>query len=100
MKRAIRPVLLTISLAAISGLFATVPQAQGKDNVKAKQIIAEILAAHENGAQIQYLTKTFGSFSIERAYEIQAAVAKGLSKRLGNVSGYKVAYASKAAARK
>jgi len=72
-------------------------QAFGRDSTRVDQMITEILAACENQTQIQYLTKTYGSFSIERAYEIQAAVAKGLSKRLGNVSGYKVAYASKAA---
>ena len=98
MRRAGRPFLLTVSLLAISGLFvaAVQPQANG-ENSKAEKIVAEILAAHENGTQIQYLTKTYGSFSIERAYEIQAAVAKDLSNRLGSVSGYKVAYASKAA---
>jgi len=99
MRRARRSFLLTISLVAISGLFvmAVQPQAHGKDDIEAERMVAEILAAHENQTQIQYLTKTYGSFSIERAYEIQAVVAQGLSKRLGGVSGYKVAYASKAA---
>lgn len=34
---------------------------------------------------------------MERAYQIQAVLAKELSKELGPVAGYKVAYASKAA---
>ena len=97
MRRARMPALLTVSLVAISGLFVVAVQPQANGGAKAEQMVAEILAAHENGAQIQYLTKTYGSFSIERAYEIQTAVAKGMSKRLGSVSGYKVAYASKAA---
>jgi 2-keto-4-pentenoate hydratase len=90
---------LTISLVVLSGLLVAGAdrRAYGKDNIKVEQMIAEILAAGENQTQIQYLTKTYGSFSIERAYEIQAVLTKGLSKRLGDVSGYKVAYASKAA---
>jgi 2-keto-4-pentenoate hydratase len=84
---------------ALSGLFVAGAdrQAYGRDDVKVEQMVAEILAAHESQTQIQHLTKTYGSFSIERAYEIQTVLAKGLSKRLGDVSGYKVAYASKAA---
>ncbi|MHC4145460.1 MAG: hypothetical protein ACYSUD_11855, partial [Planctomycetota bacterium] len=71
--------------------------AYGRDGLKVDEMVEEILAAHENQTQIQYLTKTYGSFSIERAYQIQAVLAKGLSRKLGDVSGYKVAYASKAA---
>ncbi len=99
MRRVRKPILLTISLVALSGLLVAGVdrQAYGGDDIKAEQMIAEILAAHENQTQIQHLTKTYGSFSIERAYEIQAVLAKGLSKRLGDVSGYKVAYASRAA---
>jgi len=99
MRRKRKPFFLTISLVAMSGLLAvgTDRQAYGADDAKVEQMVAEILAACENQTQIQYLTKTHGSFSIERAYEIQAVLAKGLSKRLGNLSGYKVAYASKAA---
>lgn len=73
--------------------------ALGKGDIKAEQIVSEILAAHENQTQIRYPTKTYGSFSIEQAYEIQALLARGLSKKLGDVSGYKVAFASEAAQR-
>jgi len=99
MRRVRKPIFLTISLVVLSGLLVAGAdrRAYGKDNIKVEQMIAEILAAGENQTQIQYLTKTYGSFSIERAYEIQAVLTKGLSKRLGDVSGYKVAYASKAA---
>ncbi len=99
MRRVRKPIFLTISLVVLSGLLVAGADRQGygKDNIKVEQMIAEILAAGENQTQIQYLTKTYGSFSIERAYEIQAVLTKGLSKRLGDVSGYKVAYASKAA---
>ncbi len=99
MRRVRKPIFLTISLVVLSGLLVAGAdrRAYGKDNIKVEQMIAEILAAGENQTQIQYLTKTYGSFSIERAYEIQAVLTKGLSKRLGDVSGYKVAYASRAA---
>ena len=99
MRRVRRSTFLTVFLVVLSGLFVAGAgrQAYGADDVKAEQMVAEILAAGENQTQIQYLTKTYGSFSIDRAYEIQAILAKGLSKRLGDVSGYKVAYASRAA---
>ena len=99
MRRVREPIFLTISLVTLSGLLVAGAdrRAYGKDNIKVEQMIAEILAAGENQTQIQYLTKTYGSFSIERAYEIQAVLTRGLSKRLGSVSGYKVAYASRAA---
>lgn len=99
MRRVRKSIFLTVSLVVLSGLLVVGAdrQAYGGDDVKADRMVAEILAAGENQTQIQYLTKTYGSFSIERAYEIQAILTKGLSKRLGDVSGYKVAYASRAA---
>ncbi len=99
MRQVRKPIFLTVSLVVLSGLLVAGVdrQAYGADDAKVGRMVAEILAACENQTQIQYLTKTYGSFSIERAYEIQAAMAKGLSKRLGDVSGYKVAYASRAA---
>ena len=99
MRQARKSIFLIISLAALSGLLvaAVGRQAYGKDSLKVEQMIEQILAAHESRTQIPYLTKTYGSFSIERAYEIQAVLAKELSKNLGSVTGYKIAYASKAA---
>jgi len=99
MRQTRKSIFLIVSLAAVSSLLvAAVGQhARGKDRSKANKMVKEMLAAREIQTQIQYLTKTYGSFSIEQAYQIQAALAKGLSKRLGSVVGYKVAYASKAA---
>jgi len=99
MKQTRKSVLGVVCLAALCSLFAVTagPPARGKDNGTAERIVAEILAAHAGRTQIQYLTRTYGSFSIQRAYEIQALLAEELSKKLGDVSGYKVAYASKAA---
>ncbi len=88
-----------VSLAALCSFFAAAagPSVYGGNDDKAERMVAEILGAHVNQTQIQCLTETYGPFSIERAYQIQDLVAEELSKRLGAVSGYKVAYASKAA---
>lgn len=43
------------------------------------------------------LTAKFGSFPTAQAYDIQAELARRLSRTLGPVVGYKVGYASKAA---
>ncbi|MHC4496888.1 MAG: 2-keto-4-pentenoate hydratase [Planctomycetota bacterium] len=98
MRHARKLIFPVISLVVLSDfLVAAGRPAYGRDGLKVDEMVEEILAAHENQTQIQYLTKTYGSFSIERAYQIQAVLAKGLSRKLGDVSGYKVAYASKAA---
>jgi len=91
--------LRAFHLAALSSLLvlAAGRYGHGADSAKAERMVAEILAAQESRTQIQLLTKTYGSFSIERAYGIQSVLAKRLSEKLGDVSGYKVAYASKAA---
>ncbi|UCF15650.1 MAG: fumarylacetoacetate hydrolase family protein [Phycisphaerales bacterium] len=98
--RRVRKSFFTIVLLTAMGSLSVVaagPLARSNDDAKAERMVAEILGAHASQTQIQYLTKTYGSFSIERAYEIQALLAEGLSKKLGSVSGYKVAYASRAA---
>jgi len=89
----------TIFLMALSSLLATAveQQARSKDSLKIDDMVREMLAARERQTQIQFLTKTYGWFSIEQAYQIQAALTKGLCKKLGSVAGYKVAFASKAA---
>ncbi len=61
------------------------------------RMVEDMIAARHARRQIQYPTKTYGAFSIERAYQIQAELSEGLSEELGPVVGYKVAYASKAA---
>ena len=76
--------------------------ASGCQRVLSKQIdsdemIKEMLTARKTQTQIPYLTNKYGSFSIKKAYVIQADLAQELSKELGSVVGYKVAYASKAA---
>ena len=63
----------------------------------ADKMIDDMIAARHARKQIEYPTKTYGAFDIERAYQIQAELAEELSEELGPVVGYKVAYASKAA---
>jgi 2-keto-4-pentenoate hydratase len=62
-----------------------------------KKMIEQILAGRKSQTQIPSLTKTYGPFNIKRAYQIQRNLARQLSKELGPVAGYKVAYASEAA---
>ncbi|UCE48189.1 MAG: hypothetical protein JSW47_21640, partial [Phycisphaerales bacterium] len=80
MRRARKSFFTIVSLTAMGSLsvVAAGPLARGNDNAKAERMVAEILGAHASQTQIQYLTKTYGSFSIERAYEIQALLAEGL----------------------
>lgn len=68
-----------------------------KDNVDVGKMVKEMLTGRETQTPIPCLTQTYGSFSMDKAYQIQATLAKKLSKKLGPVVGYKVAYASKAA---
>jgi len=72
-------------------------QVQASDNVDVDKMIEEMLAGRKTQTQIPSLTQTYGSFSMDKAYQIQALLTKKLSKELGPVIGYKVAYASKAA---
>jgi len=68
-----------------------------KKDAKTNSMVKEMVAAREGQRQIEYLTKTYGGFGIDEAYRIQGALANEVSKELGPVVGYKVAYASKAA---
>ncbi|MFH1716315.1 MAG: fumarylacetoacetate hydrolase family protein [Planctomycetota bacterium] len=94
-KSAILPVICVVVVGFL--VAAAGQMAAGRDSAKVDKMIRQMLAARENQEQIAYLTATYGSFSMAEAYEIQAALAKRLSRTLGDVAGYKVAYASKAA---
>ena len=60
-------------------------------------MLEQMLAARERQIQITPLSHNFGSFSMETAYYIQTVLAREVAKTAGPVTGYKVAYASKAA---
>lgn len=84
--------IVLIEVLVVSGCGSTWATAASTD-----KMVEEMLAARHARRQIQYPTKTYGTFSIERAYRIQQELAEELSEELGPVVGYKVAYASKAA---
>lgn len=92
---------LVVSVIAIAVLFATLVTsgcgAGWAGEANADKMAEEMIAARHARRQIEYPTKTYGAFSIEKAYRIQTELAEQLSEELGPVVGYKVAYASKAA---
>jgi hypothetical protein len=98
MRHVKRPVFSRISVVILTAvLVMTGGQVACGEKIDTSKIVKEMLAARQARTQIPYPTKMYGSFSIERAYQIQAELAKELSKELGPVVGYKAAYASKAA---
>ena len=81
----------------ISGLFVMGrPQAWAQRSPK-NTMLEQMLTARERQVQITPLSHTFGAFSMEAAYYIQDSLAHQVAKTAGPVTGYKVAYASKAA---
>ena len=60
-------------------------------------MLKKMLNARERQIQITPLSHTSGTFSMEAAYYIQNSLAREVAKTAGPVTGYKVAYASKAA---
>ncbi|MFQ6034571.1 MAG: 2-keto-4-pentenoate hydratase [Sedimentisphaerales bacterium] len=95
--RIFAPFRVSVMVLATILAVATAHQAFAKDSVDVGKMVKEMLTGRKMQTQIPYLTQTYGSFSMDKAYQIQATLAKKLSKRLGPVVGYKVAYASKAA---
>lgn len=65
--------------------------------IDTKKMVKEMLAGRKTQTQISSLTKTYGTFNIKRAYQIQSNLANELTEELGPIAGYKVAYASEAA---
>ena len=60
-------------------------------------MLEQMLSARDRQIQLTPLSHTFGDFSMETAYYIQTVLAREVTKTAGPVTGYKVAYASKAA---
>jgi 2-keto-4-pentenoate hydratase len=80
----------------VSGLMVVIPQLRAQ-TLQQSTMLEEMLTAREKQIQITPLTHTFGNFSMEAAYYIQNSLAQEVAKIEGPVTGYKVAYASKAA---
>ena len=87
-------VLMYVLLVVV--LMAVLPQLSAQTS-KQSTMLEQMLAAKKHQIQIAPLTHTYGDFSMEAAYYIQNSLAKEVAKTAGPVTGYKVAYASKAA---
>lgn len=94
MRRLQNCIVLGVSVVVLAASLAT---SGCGPMLETNKMVGEMAAARRAHEQIPYPTETYGTFSIERAYQIQDKLAKELSKDLGPVIGYKVAYASKAA---
>lgn len=66
-------------------------------NIDTNKMIEQMLVGRQTQTLIPSLTETYGSFNIKKAYQVQRGLAKELTRELGPVAGYKVAYASEAA---
>jgi 2-keto-4-pentenoate hydratase len=98
MRRARTGVLAVVGVAVVSIASAVAgKEACCKKDAKVEAMVKQMAAARKDQRQIEYLTKTYGEFGIDEGYRIQGSLAKEVSKELGPVVGYKVAYASKAA---
>lgn len=88
---------IPLSALVVVMALAVARSADGQDRQTISVMAKRIAAAREAREQIPCLTQTYASFSLRKAYEIQAALAREVSRSLGPVVGYKVAYASQAA---
>jgi len=91
----VRKVFMYIFL--VSGLILFVGPQIRAGTSEQSTMLGKMLTAREKQIQIMPLTHTFGDFSMEAAYYIQNSLAQEVAKTEGPVTGYKVAYASKAA---
>ena len=92
----VRVLKILMYILMVSGLMVIIPQLRAQTS-KQSTMLEQMLAAKGRQIQIAPLTHTFGDFSMEAAYYIQNSLAKEVAKTAGPVTGYKVAYASKAA---
>lgn len=98
MKQMQSPVLFRVSIALLTTalIAASGPRVYGQ-KIDTKKMIEQMITGRKTQTLIPSLTQTYGSFNVKRAYLIQRSLARELSKELGGIAGYKVAYASKAA---
>jgi 2-keto-4-pentenoate hydratase len=67
------------------------------NSLKYRQLVRDIVSARLAKTTLPLPTTILGDIQTNEAYQIQHAIANELSKSLGAIVGYKVAYASKAA---
>ena len=98
MRQTHNPVLFRVSVVFLTAVLiaASGPNLYGQ-RTDTRKMVEQMVAGRKTQTLIPALTETYGSVSVKRAYQIQRSLARALSKELGPLSGYKVAYASKAA---
>ncbi len=88
-------IVLTLSIILTASCSNNQSESQ-KQKLPISEMIAEMIKGRETLTPIKPLTAKHGPFSMDEAYQIQDELAKALEKSLGMVTGYKVAFASKA----
>ncbi len=67
---------------------------------RSDEIVSLMFEARAKKKQITPLTNTFGEYTLEEAYTLQNLLEERLRPKLGDIAGYKMAYASKSAIEK
>lgn len=88
--------LLALSIILLIFLSCSSDKQQVKPD-RFQGMVEKMLIGRDAGIPIEPLTHAFGSFSIEEAYQVQDRLVQELHQRLGQVIGYKVAFASRSA---
>jgi len=96
-KHTIRERHLAVVMVGLLLFGIETPGAQSLDNSTMQQLVQQVVDARRTLSLMPPLTKTFGAFSLQQAYDIQKVLTGPLMQELGPVIGYKVAYASRAA---
>ena len=86
-----------LMLIAILSVLLNCQIAICQDSPDTNAMIKDMIAARRKQIQIPFLTKDHGTFSMDKAYQIQNSMAIRTTRMLGPVCGYKVAYASESA---
>ena len=93
----VRVLKILMFVLLVSGLLVVIRPQVLAGTSQQSTMLGQMLTAREKQIQITPLTHTFGDFSMEAAYYIQNSLAHQVAKTAGPVTGYKVAYASRAA---
>lgn len=93
----IKKILIVMTLSVIFIACCAKNQTDSQSpKLPVSEMIAEMIKGRETLTPIQPLSAKYGNFSMDEAYLIQDELAKELEKSMGTLTGYKVAYASKA----
>ena len=92
-----RIIFIAVVILAISMILTGCTQKASEPIEGVSSMIEEMLDGRAKQVQIPFITNTYGSFSMETAYDIQELLDIELEKIYGPKVAYKVAYASQAA---